>query len=123
MSHTSDVRVFSSVKRLLALLETIAGVPHRQVAKQPNRLYSFRFFFLLSARTAEAIIMILTEQVAFSLGYCTHSIACSFSSNSRALSSGHLPFIRHFMTRLHMRRVQPTLDCAVCSGLLASPGS
>ena len=41
MSHTSHSRVFLSTTRLLALIETITGVPKRQFAKRPNRLSSF----------------------------------------------------------------------------------
>ena len=37
MDHTGHSRVFSSVTRLLALLESIAKVPHQQVAKRANR--------------------------------------------------------------------------------------
>ena len=36
MSQTCHSRVFSSVTRLLALLESTAEAPHRQVAKQAN---------------------------------------------------------------------------------------
>ena len=34
MSHTSHFRVFTYATRLLAWLQTIVGVPQRQVAKQ-----------------------------------------------------------------------------------------
>ena len=38
MSHTCLSPVFSSVTRLLAVSESIAEMPHRQVAKWANRL-------------------------------------------------------------------------------------
>ena len=52
MNPTSDSRVFSSAKRLLALLETIAECHIGKSLNGPNRLSSF-FFLLLSARLAQ----------------------------------------------------------------------
>ena len=68
MSHTMTPRVFSSAIRLLALLETFAGVPDRQVDTLGGRgvivhlllLLLKRFFFFSQASTimANAITMI-----------------------------------------------------------------
>ena len=64
MSHTMTSRVFSSATRLLALLESFAGVPHRQVDTRggggrawPISLL-LSFFSQASALMAEAITMI-----------------------------------------------------------------
>ena len=45
MSHTCLSPVFSSVTRLLAVSESIAEVPHRQVTKWANRLSHSCFLF------------------------------------------------------------------------------
>ena len=64
MSHTCHSPVFSSVTRLLAVSESIAEVPHRQVAKWANH-----FFFFSEATTimAEAIAMIQREEATISM--------------------------------------------------------
>ena len=59
MSHTCHSPVFSSVTTLLAVSESIAEVPHRQVAKRANP-NSFRFPRLTIM--AEAIAMIQTQR-------------------------------------------------------------
>ena len=87
MSNTSHSRVFSLATILLALLETMAGVPHRQVAKREIvYLLSFFLSFFLSSTRLVATIMdeaisynYLNKKVVFSLGYCTHSIAFSMN--------------------------------------------
>ena len=69
MIHTSHSWVFSSATRSLVLLETIAGVPHRQVAKRPNRLSSFILSFSqASTIMAEAITMTQTRKSTISTG-------------------------------------------------------
>ena len=63
MSHTMTFRVFSSATRLLAVLESFAGVPHRQVATlgggvgRNGIILSF-FFSQASTIMAEAITII-----------------------------------------------------------------
>ena len=54
MNPTSDSRVFSSAKRLLALLETIAECHIGKSLKGPNRLSSF--FLSSSFSQASSII-------------------------------------------------------------------
>ena len=94
---------FSSATRSLTLLETIAGVPHRQVAKRPNRLSSsfFLSFFLsfsqASTIMAEAITMTQTRKSGIFTGvlHSYHSVFKEIElvqQCSRALSSGRLPF-------------------------------
>ena len=48
MSHTMTSRVFSSATRLLALLETFAGVPNRQVNTLGGGRNDTILFFLSS---------------------------------------------------------------------------
>ena len=52
MSHTMTSRVFSSATGLLALLETFAGVPHRQVDTLGRRGLIVYFFVSSSASLA-----------------------------------------------------------------------
>ena len=61
MSHTCHSLVLSSVTRLLAVSESIAEVPHRQVAKQANQLFLF-FFREATTIMAEAITMIQMQR-------------------------------------------------------------
>ena len=63
MSHTMTSRVFLSATRLLALVESFAGVSHWQVDTLGGRgvmVYFFLSFFFSQASTimAEAITMI-----------------------------------------------------------------
>ncbi len=52
MSHIMTSRVFISATRLLALLETFAGVPDGQVDTVEGRGVIVQFFLLYSARLA-----------------------------------------------------------------------
>ena len=47
MSHTCLSPVFLSIIRLLVVSESIAEVPHRQVAKRPNRLFLILILILI----------------------------------------------------------------------------
>ena len=64
MSHTCLSPVFTSVTRLLAVSESIAEMPHRQVAKWANQLSHSSILFFSEATTimAEAIAMIQTRR-------------------------------------------------------------
>ena len=62
MNPTSDSRVFSSAKRLLALLETIAECHIGKSLNGPNRLSSF---FLSSSSFSQAS-SIITEAMTMS---------------------------------------------------------
>ena len=83
MDHICHSPVFSSVTRLLALLESTAEAPHRQVTKWANRLASF------SARLPRYWLKQLHwfkhEEAVFLLRYCTHTIAFSNKSNCLAV--------------------------------------
>ena len=48
MSHTCLSPVFLSIIRLLAVSESIAEVPHRQVAKWPHRLFLILIIIIVS---------------------------------------------------------------------------
>ena len=95
MDHTCHSQVFSIVTRLLALTESIAEVPNRQVAKSANR---FQFSCLLaffrdhSTTMTEAITMIPTRRSATGSGllHPHHSVLKQikpFSRDSQALEA------------------------------------
>ena len=63
MNTTSDSRVFSSAKRLLALLETIAECHIGKSLNGPNRLSSF---FLSSSSSFSQASSIITEAMTMS---------------------------------------------------------
>ena len=91
LNPTSDSRVFSSAKRLLALLETIAECHIGKSLNGPNRLSSF--FLLLSFSQAssiitEAITMSQTRRSGIFYGYCTHTRV--LSTNSKLFRSDSL---------------------------------
>ena len=59
MSHTCHSRVFSSAIRLLALLESTAEAPHRQVAKRAN----CPFLIVCSSSSFSQATVIFTEAI------------------------------------------------------------
>ena len=80
---------------------------------EPSHLSSF-FFSQVSTIMPQAITMILTQEVAFSTGYCTHTQALAkksklFSSDSLATLKWTLAIPRHFViyvtgsSSMHMR--------------------
>ena len=71
MSHTCHSRVFSLVTRLLALLESIAEAPHRQVAKRANRPFLIVSFSQATTILTEAITVTMIHTRRF--GHCTHT--------------------------------------------------
>ena len=98
MSHTCLSPVFSSVTRLLVVSESIAEVPHRQVAEWANRLSHSSFLFFSEATTimAEAIAMIQTQRSSiFRRVLHSYKSICKelevFGSDLLALSSERLP--------------------------------
>ena len=58
---------------LLVLIETIAGVPHRQVTKWAKS----STFYLSFSQARTIMVEVITNMIRwlFLLGYCTHSIA------------------------------------------------
>ena len=91
MDHTCHSRVFSTVTRLLALTESIAEVPNRQVAKSANRFQS-SFFVSHSTTMNQAITIIQTRRSAtgFGLVHPHHSVINQlkpFSSDSQAFEA------------------------------------
>ena len=69
MDHTCHSRVFSSVTRLLALLESTGEAPHRQVAKRANCLFSdYCFFHWATVKLTGAITMIQMQRNSTSSG-------------------------------------------------------
>ena len=56
LSHTCHSRVFASVTRLLALLESTAVAPHRQVAKRANCV--FLLIIIVSSAKATTILQL-----------------------------------------------------------------
>ena len=99
MSHACHSRVFSSVTRLLALLESTAEAPHQQVTKQVNRPF---LIMVSSFRWPTTILTVaITMTCRRRSGICIqalHSYQSAFkevkifSSDLLALSSEHLPF-------------------------------
>ena len=100
MSHTCLSPVLSLVTRLLAVSESIAEVPHRQVAKWVNLLsHSSIIIFSFSEATtimAEAIAMIQTQRSGMERAVLhSYKSVCKelevFNSDLLALSSERLP--------------------------------
>ena len=96
MDHTCNSRVFSSVTRLLALLENTAEASHWQVAKQANRPFLIIIiivsFSWATTILAEAITMIQKRRNSTSFGvlHPHHSVLKQiklFGSDSQALEA------------------------------------
>ena len=92
MDYTCHSRVFSSVTRLFALLESTAEAPHRQVAKQANRPFLVSSFSKTTTILTEAITMIqMRINGIFSTVLHPHHIVLKqiklFSSDSQALEA------------------------------------
>ena len=95
MSHTCHSRVFSTVTRLLALLESTAKAPHWQAAKRANGPFLHFYMILLSLAYRDltgAITMIQTRRSSISSGvlHPHHSVLKQiklFGSFSQALEA------------------------------------
>ena len=142
MRPSSHSRVFSSATRSSTLLETIAGVPQRQVAKRPNRLSSSSFFLSFSQAStimAEAITMTQTRKSGIFTGvlHSYHSVSKKSNWFNSVHEHSRVDACRftHFMTMItHAQTACHHVFCLFkaylrsCSllhgcGLLASPGS
>ena len=106
MEHTCHSRVFSSVARLLALLEGTTEAPHWQVAKRANH----PFLMILLSLGYHDIDWIQMRRNGISSGvlHTHHSVLKLFGSDSQALeaSTCHCtPFCSvPFWLRLHRKR-------------------
>ena len=94
MDHTCHSRVFSSVTTLLRVSESIAEVPHRQVAKRANQPShsSILFFSEGSTIMAKEIAMIQTRRSTTGSGllHRHHSVLKPFSRDSQVLEGKYL---------------------------------